>query len=491
MEFSFAIEKARIYINKCAKTLAAIQKETGADVLINGGLYDMDYKDRPLLWLRVDGKTLSTSEDGYWCYGSNSSDFRMIHSNDIETVQNAICCCSLVKDQKATFLSYDEGQGGIRGRSAIGTLPDGKLIIYCSKDGTYGAMTPEQLQQWCVEHGWKDGIMLDSGGSSQCITPEGKITSTRKVHNVLCFWLKEEKKEELKQESDNQTGEVNTMAKKTLGQAGLNLIKSFEGCRLTAYKPVSTEEFYTIGWGHYGSDVTKGMTITQAKADELLLQDVAVSVAAVNNPYYCPITASLNQNQFDALVSFTFNCGAGNLQTLCKNRNKEQISSMIPEYNKAGGVVLTGLVRRRAAEQELFNKAISSSSDTSTNIEPTTVKEVQIWLNRTFHSGLDPDGLYGSKTKKALVKALQKTLEVTADGIYGAKTNAAVKTLKNGSSGTLVKILQCFLICHKQKITADGDFGGQTELALKTVQSHYKIDNDGIAGKMTFRALCG
>lgn len=487
MEFSFAIEKARIYVNKCAKTLAAIQKETGADVLINGGLYDMNYKDRPNLWLRVDGKTLSTDDDGFWCYGWDVSDFRMIHSKDIATVQNAICCTSLVKDSKKTILLYDEGQGGIRGRSAIGTLPDGRIIIFCSKDGTSLAMEPEDMQQYCLDHGWKDAIMLDSGGSSQCITPEGKITSTRKVHNVLCFWLKEE----MKQESDNQTGEVNTMAKKTLGQAGLNLIKSFEGCRLTAYKPVETEEFYTIGWGHYGADVKKGMTITQARADELLLQDVAVSVAAVNNPAYCPITASLNQNQFDALVSFTFNCGAGNLQTLCKNRNKEQISSMIPEYNKAGGVVMTGLVRRRAAEQELFNKAISSSSDTSTNIEPTTVKEVQIWLNRTFRSGLTVDGLYGTNTKKALVKALQKTLEVTADGIYGAKTNAAVKTLKNGSSGTLVKILQCFLICHKQKITADGDFGGQTELALKTVQSNYKIDNDGIAGKMTFRALCG
>lgn len=190
MEYSFEIEKARIYVSKCAKTLAAIQKETGADVLINGGLYDMDYKDRPLLWLRVDGKTLSTDDDGYWCYGWDVSDFRMIHSKDIASVQNAICCCSMVKDKKETLLFYDEQQDGIRGRSAIGTLPDGKLIIYCSKDGTSGAMTPEDLQQYCLEHGWKDAIMLDSGGSSQCITPEGKITSTRKVHNVLCFWLK-------------------------------------------------------------------------------------------------------------------------------------------------------------------------------------------------------------------------------------------------------------------------------------------------------------
>jgi GH24 family phage-related lysozyme (muramidase) len=312
---------------------------------------------------------------------------------------------------------------------------------------------------------------------------------------VLCFWLKKEMKEE-KKESDNQTEEVeDNMAKRTLGQAGLNLIKEFEGCRLTAYKPVPTEKYWTIGWGHYGEDVVKGMTITQARADELLLQDVADSVAVVNNPYYCPITASLNQNQFDALVSFAFNCGAGNLKTLCANRTAAQIAEKIPAYNKAGGNVLSGLVRRRAAEVKLFNTYSTEKAVVVDNsgMEPETVEEVQIWLNRVFHSGLTIDGLYGTNTKKALVKALQQMLGFTGDdvdGIYGTVTNAAVKTLKKGSSGILVKILQCFLICRKQKITADGEFGDQTELAVKTIQRHYKIDNYGIAGKMTFRALC-
>ena len=234
------------------------------------------------------------------------------------------------------------------------------------------------------------------------------------------------------------------------------------------------------------------MTITQARADELLLQDVADSVAVVNNPYYCPITASLNQNQFDALVSFAFNCGAGNLKTLCANRTAAQIADKIPAYNKAGGNVLSGLVRRRAAEVKLFNTPSTEKVDLvdDSGLNPKTVAEVQTWLNRVFHSGLTTDGLYGSNTKKALVKALQRCLDVDADGIYGNQTNAAVQTLKKGSSGILVKILQCFLICRKQKITADGEYGDQTQLAVKTIQSHYKIDNDGIAGKMTFRALC-
>lgn len=482
MEYSFEFSKAMIYINSQKKTLAEIQKETGCDVILNGGLYNM-VTFRPLCHLKADGKVYSTDQYKYWGYGWDNADTQLQMVNSYDGLDNYICCTALVKDGKATSLHYDAAQGGKRGRTAVGTLTDGKTIIFCSKDGTSVAMRPEQLQQHCLVNGWKDAIMLDSGGSSQCITPEGKITSTRKVHNVLCFWLKEEGTKK-----DNKTQEVvKPMGRKSLGSSGLDLIKSFEGCRLTAYKPVSTEKYWTIGWGHYGSDVTQGMKITQARADELLLQDVADSVSFVNNPVYVPITASLNQNQFDALVSFTFNCGAGNLKTLCANRTAAQIAAKIPAYNKSGGKVLNGLVRRRAAEQALFNKAVGS---TDTSIEPTTVKEVQTWLNRTFSSGLTLDGLYGSNTKKALVKALQKELGVTADGIFGAKTKAAVKTLKNGDKGTLVKILQCFLICRKQHVTADGIFGDATEVALKAVQSYYKIDNDGIAGKMTFQALC-
>ena len=474
MERRFEFVKASIYVNSQKKSLADIQKETGCDVVVNGGLYNMA-TFQPLCHLKADGKVYSTDQFKYWGYGWNKADTKFQMVNSYDSLDNYICCSALVKDGKAASLHYDAAQGGKRGRTAIGTMPDGKTVIFCSKDGTSDAMTPSDLQQYCLEHGWKDAIMLDSGGSSQCITPEGKVTSTRKVHNVLCFWL------------EKKTQEVNGMGKKTLGQAGLDLIKNFEGCRLTAYKPVSTEKYWTIGWGHYGADVTRGMTITQERADELLLQDVASSVSYVNDPSYVPITASLNQNQFDALVSFVFNCGAGNLKTLCANRTAAQIASKIPAYNKSGGKVLNGLVRRRAAEQALFNKPV----DTVDEIEPATVKEVQLWLNRNYGSGLTLDGLYGSNTKKALVKALQKELNVTADGIFGAKTKAAVKTLKKGSEGTLVQILQCFLICLKQNVTADGIFGNQTEVALKSVQSHYKIDNDGIAGKMTFQALCG
>ena len=89
----------------------------------------------------------------------------------------------------------------------------------------------------------------------------------------------------------------------SISNNGLDLIKKFEGCRLTAYKAVSTEKYWTIGWGHYGADIKQGQTITQVQADNYLRSDCSGAEKAVNsymNKY------NWNQNQFDALVSFSF-----------------------------------------------------------------------------------------------------------------------------------------------------------------------------------------
>ena len=135
---------------------------------------------------------------------------------------------------------------------------------------------------------------------------------------------------------------------------GVSLIKSFEGCRLKAYKcPAGV---LTIGYGHTAG-VKEGDTITQAKADEYLRNDLAKYEKAVLS--YDAIY-HFNQNQFDALVSFTYNCGIGNLKNLTQsgNRSLAQISVKLLLYNKAGGVVLRGLQRRRASEKELFDTPI-------------------------------------------------------------------------------------------------------------------------------------
>lgn len=130
---------------------------------------------------------------------------------------------------------------------------------------------------------------------------------------------------------------------------GIEFIKSFESCRLTAYKALPQELYYTIGYGHCGPDVTEGMTITAADAEAYLRRDLERFEIYVNR-----ITLPLNQDQFDALVSFTYNCGARNLRKLTTGRTIMQIADAILLYNKAGGKVLKGLTRRREAERALF-----------------------------------------------------------------------------------------------------------------------------------------
>ena len=150
---------------------------------------------------------------------------------------------------------------------------------------------------------------------------------------------------------------------KPVGTAGLALIKKYEGCRLKAYKPVPSEKYWTIGWGHYGPDVKEGQVITQPEADRLLAADCQRFADAVDNPACCPLTAQLNANQRDALISFAFNCGAGCLKTLCKGRTLPQVRDAMVLYNKAGGKVLPGLERRRKAEQTLFDTPATPASE--------------------------------------------------------------------------------------------------------------------------------
>lgn len=144
---------------------------------------------------------------------------------------------------------------------------------------------------------------------------------------------------------------------------GINLIRGFEGCCLRAYKALPTEQYYTIGYGHYGSDVKVGMVISAHKAIQLLVSDLEKCEKSVNRT-----KLRLTQNQFDALVSFTYNCGAGNLSKLVKNRSLAEIADAFLLYNKAGGRTIAGLTKRRKAERALFLEGYSSACNDITVI---------------------------------------------------------------------------------------------------------------------------
>lgn len=154
-------------------------------------------------------------------------------------------------------------------------------------------------------------------------------------------------------------------------EKGKDLIKKFEGCRLDAYRdPVGV---LTIGYGHT-KGVKEGDKITKKKADELLCEDLERFESRVN--YWSTKKYRFSQNEFDALVSFAFNLGNGNLDKLVKNgkRNRGEISDCILLYAKAGGKTLTGLVKRRKEERELFLTPENVSRETSKPVKEETAK---------------------------------------------------------------------------------------------------------------------
>ena len=137
-----------------------------------------------------------------------------------------------------------------------------------------------------------------------------------------------------------------------ISKNGIELIKCFESFSPKACKCLATEKYYTIGYGHYGSDVKENQTITKEQAEELLQKDLEKfeqKVNKYNNVY------NFNQNQFDSLVSFCYNVGNIDQLTAKGTRTIKEISEKILAYNKSGGKVINGLTNRRKKEKELFN----------------------------------------------------------------------------------------------------------------------------------------
>lgn len=185
-----AIDRIQIYINTARKSLPTIRAETGADYIINGTLYNMRTFE-PNCHLRADGVTLCSP--AYTVYGYAwyvGPDIFMDHLPNSQS--NYIACTPLiVNGNPLDRLTYDAGQGGQRGRSAIG-IKDGRLALYCTRDGGSMERTPEALRDDLAAAGWDSAVMLDGGGSSQCNFAGQTVTSSRAVHDLILVYLKKE-----------------------------------------------------------------------------------------------------------------------------------------------------------------------------------------------------------------------------------------------------------------------------------------------------------
>lgn len=133
----------------------------------------------------------------------------------------------------------------------------------------------------------------------------------------------------------------------------ISKLKEFEGLRFVAYKPTKAERWYTIGYGHSAGDVRAGMRINEEKAEELLRRDLFFVERFING-----IPKIKTQGQFDALVSFAYNVGVGNLKnsTLLKKIMHDaptaEIQKEFLRWTTSGGKRLAGLVKRRSWEAQ-------------------------------------------------------------------------------------------------------------------------------------------
>lgn len=216
---------------------------------------------------------------------------------------------------------------------------------------------------------------------------------------------------------------------------GLALIKSLEGCKLTAYK-LKGERNYTIGYGHSDTTIKAGQTITQDEADYLLKLDLTKfeNYVTKNTKF------ELNENQFSALVSYTYNRGYKGFKQLMENtKTINELADNIVTYWGSNKNYKDVLITRRKKERFLFITPITStvnvSRETLVIAKPTlrpgnmgeNVNRLQKCLN-TFGYGLVIDGIFGNKTYKALAD-FQKVNNIKIDGIYGNQSYTKMRQL--------------------------------------------------------------
>ena len=184
-----SIDKLEIRVTNCKKTLSQVKKETGAAYILNGGMWNADGSPCPML--KVGGALLTKTWGAYGYGWIGGPDIKLESSPAL--FENFISVTCLIGPwgpvDKPSY--QQKGQGGTRGRSAIG-LKDGALCLYCSSDRSSDARTPEGLRDDLAALGWESAVMLDGGGSSQCDFNGQTIKASRKVHNWICVYLKKD-----------------------------------------------------------------------------------------------------------------------------------------------------------------------------------------------------------------------------------------------------------------------------------------------------------
>jgi lysozyme len=261
------------------------------------------------------------------------------------------------------------------------------------------------------------------------------------------------------------------MSRKT-NKAGIELIKHFEGLHTEAY--LCPANVWTIGYGHTAG-VRKGQLITEAEAEEFLIEDLSSAEKSVDRF----ITCELNDNHFAALVSFTFNLGAGNLKTSTLRRklnggDYDAVPSELARWVKAGGKTLSGLVRRRAAEGELFMRSPDDDGPEENQLMPQRVESID-----------------GSVHENTVRSYLTDTVDLEHGSIDDTGDERYIRLSQNVPDGYVTSLQEDLRsLGYAEEVgEPDGAFGNATASAVKAFQQDASIEDHGLVDQSTRAAL--
>lgn len=292
----------------------------------------------------------------------------------------------------------------------------------------------------CIYAGVKEDALVKGGNSATTRTIKGLLLATGMV-DVLTGSEFTAKADNLKPgdillaEGHHVAVAVQTYTRMKTSDKGIQFLKAREGVHNKAYK-LKGEQNYTIGVGHtFDPAINENTVWTDAQVDAALKKDLEKYESYVSE--YA--TISLNQQQFDALVSYTFNRGKGGMKQLSENSHTvREYGENIVKYWGSATQYKDALIKRRKLEQDLFmNGNYGSQKKGNPYTEPTQsirlgdkgegVKWLQYELNRKGYI-LNTDGDAGNLTIGALMD-YQKKNNLVVDGVCGTLTKAALKTL--------------------------------------------------------------
>lgn len=469
------IEKIELYINSNRKTLDQIKKETGADYLLNGTLYDMSN------WAicchaKADGKVLFKPNYNLYGYAWNDGSDISLELIPDSKDDNYISCVCLVRNSKIETMYYDSALGGKRGRSVIGTK-DGELFLFCCKDGTSDAKTPENLQKYCIELGLKDAVMLDGGGSSQCDFDGNKITSTRRVQNLILVYLKNAQTIDSEGETIMSNSKLATYTRLSPNKTSPRnhkidtisphvVVGQFTAKEILDMSNFTTYNVKTGASCNYaiGKDGSIGLGVDESDRSWCTSSSsndhraITIEIASEKDDPY-----EITDKAYDALIDLCAD--------ICKRNDIKELKwcadkSLIGQVDKQNITVHRWFANKACPGDYVYNRLGQIADEVNAKLGKNTNYKKY-------------DKAYSSSS-----------VTTKTEGVC----NVELKVLKKGSKGDAVKSLQILLIgygysCGSSGI--DGSFGSDTDKAVRSYQKIKGLTVDGCVGPATWAKLLG